>query len=70
MIAFFNQEAPGHDSDDVRVLDGGEAMGDDNAGTAFSSFVQGFLYDLRPKQIDKRSERKSVLLSHKDECYL
>lgn len=28
-----------HDGDDVRVLDGGQAVGDDDAGATFSGFV-------------------------------
>lgn len=41
--SLLNQDAPRHDGDDVRVLDGGQAMGDDDAGPALSGFVQGFL---------------------------
>ena len=41
--------APGHDGDDVRVLDGGEAMCDDDAGPTFSGFVQRLLHCLSQK---------------------
>lgn len=44
--SLLDHDAPGHDGDDVRVLDGGESMGDDDAGAAFSGFVQGFLHGL------------------------
>lgn len=44
--ALLHQEAAGHDGDDVRVLDGGQAVGDDDAGPALSGFVQRLLYRL------------------------
>lgn len=38
--------APRHDGDDVRVLNGGQAMGDDDARPALSGSVQGVLHGL------------------------
>lgn len=46
MRSFLNHKAPGHDSDNVRVLNGGQAMGDNDAGPALSGFVQRFLHGL------------------------
>lgn len=44
--SFLNQKAPGHDSDNVRLLNGRQAMGDNDAGPALSGFVQGLLHSL------------------------
>lgn len=46
MRSFLHQEAPGHDGDNVRVLNGGQAMGDNDAGPSLSGFVQGVLHRL------------------------
>lgn len=46
MRSLLDHEAPGHDGDDVRVLNGGQAVGDDDAGPALSGFVQGILHRL------------------------
>lgn len=42
-------DAPGHDGDDVGVLDSGQAMGDNNAGATLPGFVQGVLHCLSSK---------------------
>lgn len=52
--SLLNHEASGHDGDDVRVLDGGQAVGDDDAGPALSGFVQGFLDGLPQTQKQTR----------------
>lgn len=44
--SFLDHKAPGHDGDNVRVLNGRQAMGDNDAGPAFSGFVQGLLHRL------------------------
>lgn len=49
MRSLLDHEAPGHDGDDVGVLDGGQAMGDDDAGPSLSGFVQGCLHRLSKK---------------------
>lgn len=54
MSAPFNDESLWHHSDDVGVLDGGQAVGDDDAGAPFSGFVQCCLHSL--KATDKMSE--------------
>ena len=36
-----------HDSNDIWVPDGGQTMGNDNAGSTFSGFVQGDLHCLQ-----------------------
>lgn len=41
-----DDEAPRHDGDDVRVLNGGQAMGDDDAGATLPGFVQRLLHRL------------------------
>ncbi len=46
MRSFLDHKAPGHDGDDVRVLNGRQAMGDDDAGPTLSGFVQGLLHGL------------------------
>lgn len=44
--SFLNHEAPGHDSDNVRVLNGGQTVSDDDAGPSLSGFVQRMLHGL------------------------
>lgn len=39
-------DAPGHDGDDVGVLDRGQAVGDDDARATLPGFVQGVLHRL------------------------
>ena len=46
MWSLFDDEAPGHNGDDVRVLDGGETVGDDDAGSALPRFIQRLLHRL------------------------
>lgn len=46
MCSLLNHVASGHDSDDVGVLNGGQAVGDYDAGPALSSFVQSLLHRL------------------------
>lgn len=46
MCSFLDHNASGHDGNDIRVLDGREAMGNDDAGPSLSGFVQGFLHSL------------------------
>lgn len=48
-----------HDGDDVRVLDGGEAVGDDDAGATFSGFVQRVLDRLAGER--ETEEKKSSI---------
>ncbi len=43
MAALFDDVAVFHDQDDVCVFDGGETMGDDEAGASFHQVVHGFL---------------------------
>lgn len=47
MSSLFNDESLWHHSDDIGVLDGGQAVGDDNAGAPFSGFVQSCLHSLK-----------------------
>ncbi len=44
--SFLDHKASGHDGDNVRVLNGGQAMGDNDACPSLSGFVQGFLHCL------------------------
>lgn len=46
MRSLLHQEAPGHDGDNVGVLNGRQAMGDNDAGPALSGFIQGLLHRL------------------------
>ena len=46
MCSLLDDEAPGHDSDNVGVLNGGQAVGDNDAGSALSGFVQSLLHRL------------------------
>lgn len=45
--SLLDHEAAGHDGDDVRVLDGGEAVGDDDARATLSGLVQRRLHGLQ-----------------------
>lgn len=47
--SLFYHDAPGHDGDDVGVLDSGQAMGNNNAGATLPGFVQGLLHCLSSK---------------------
>lgn len=47
-----------HDGDDVRVLDGGQAVGDDDTGATFSCFVQCVL-DRLAEEGEKKKERNA-----------
>lgn len=46
MGSLLDHDAPGHDGDDVGVLDGGQAVGDHDAGATLPGFVQGLLHCL------------------------
>lgn len=43
MRSLLDHVASRHDGDDVRVLDGGQAVGDDDAGATLSGFIQSVL---------------------------
>lgn len=43
MWTLFDDDAPGHNCDDVRVLDVGETVGDDDAGSALLRVIQRLL---------------------------
>jgi len=47
MRAPFNDESLRHHGDDVGVLDGGQAVGNDDAGTPFSGLIQRCLHSLK-----------------------
>lgn len=49
MGPLFNHYTLWHNCNDIRVLDGGQTMGNDNAGPTFSGFVQGNLHRLQRK---------------------
>lgn len=56
MSAPFNDESLRHHSNDVSILDRGQAVGNDDAGTPFSGLIQRCLHSL--KATDKVSEWK------------
>ena len=51
MLAGFDDDTVVDNSDDVSIDDGGESVSDQYCGSAFSSFVQSVLDDL--KELDK-----------------
>lgn len=55
MSAPFNDKSLRHHSDDVGVLDRGQAVGNDDAGAPFSGLVQCCLHSLR-QQTKRQSE--------------
>lgn len=57
--------APRHDGDDVGVLDGGQAVGDHDAGPALSGFVQGLLHRLSQSiKKKKNTQRRKTASVH------
>lgn len=64
MRPLLDHEAPRHDGDDVRVLNGGQAMGDDDAGATLSGFVQRFLHRLpRGEKTHTHTHRQEAALA-------
>lgn len=55
MSAPFNDESLGHDSNDVSVLDGGQAVGNDDAGAPFSGFIQRCLHSLKATKCQNKN---------------
>lgn len=49
VVSLLYHDAPGHNGDDVGVLDSGQAMGDNDAGATLPGFVQGLLHCLPSK---------------------
>lgn len=47
MRAFLDDHPLGHDGDDVRWLDGGQPVGDDDAGATSSSLIESSLHCLK-----------------------
>lgn len=60
MRSLLDHVAPRHDGDDVRVLDGGQAVGDDDAGATFTGLVQSVLDRLAEE--GERENKKTCLL--------
>lgn len=60
MRSLLDHVASRHDGDDVRVLDGGQAVGDDDAGAALSGFVQRVLDRLA----DGEKKQTNVSVAH------
>lgn len=58
--SLFYHDAPGHDGDDVGVLDRGQAVGDDDARASLPGFVQGVLHRLTWKTHKGRREPSSL----------
>lgn len=52
-------DAPGHDGDDVGVLNSGQAMGNDDASATLPGFVQGLLHGLSSQTHTERWESSS-----------
>lgn len=59
--SLLNHVASRHDGDDVRVLDGGQAVGDDDAGAALSGFVQRVLDRLAGEEKNKQTSESHTL---------
>lgn len=57
MSAPFNDESLWHDSDDVGILDGGQAVGSHDAGAPFSGFIQRCLHGLKAAKCQSENVR-------------
>lgn len=66
-------DAPGHDSDDVGVLNSGQAVGDHDAGASFPGFVQGLLHCLSThidrQEASSRRERRYTFIASSQSCF-